>query len=321
MISLSNHVAVDLDKCCALHWQGLEARLRRKRLPGLVTGGIKKSIRDFLSDELENIISAKPPELLELNNRVSRLVLTAGVSQKYQRNIQKSIANVFSYRWLSNKPRGGAYWIFTLANNLAVDVCPYCNANFTITVKDSVGRKIARPAFDHFFGKASFPMLAISFYNLIPSCNICNSDIKGSSLLALDTHFHPFIHSIESDLSFTTIIRSYGGAYGFDDDFDLNVTALANSSQRERVENHLDAFRIVDIYQYRKGFAAEVMKRNYSLSGSYMESLTAAFPELNLSKADLYRFAYGNFLDTKDLGLRPMAKMTRDLVKEWDKFF
>ena len=36
-----------------------------------------------------------------------------------------------------------------------------------------------RPQFDHWFPKKKYPLLAISFYNLIPCCTYCNSSVKG----------------------------------------------------------------------------------------------------------------------------------------------
>lgn len=50
---------------------------------------------------------------------------------------------------------------------------------YTKTVFDEEGEKITRPTFDHWFAKDDHPLLALSFYNLIPSCNICNSSVKG----------------------------------------------------------------------------------------------------------------------------------------------
>lgn len=61
-----------------------------------------------------------------------------------------------------------AYW---LQSKLCVKVCPYCNRMYTTTL---YGKKRIRPDFDHFYPKSRYPYLAVSLFNLIPTCNICN---------------------------------------------------------------------------------------------------------------------------------------------------
>lgn len=61
-----------------------------------------------------------------------------------------------------------AYW---LQRQLNVKVCPYCNRMYTTTL---YGKKRIRPDFDHFYPQSRYPYLAVSLFNLIPSCNVCN---------------------------------------------------------------------------------------------------------------------------------------------------
>lgn len=321
MISLNNRKHVFLDTCCNLHWDGIHHRLRTKRLKKLSKKGLQGKVRTFIENNLEQIIKAEPAELYLLHERLNNLISAAGVTLAYQGKLKKIVSKIFDYGWLKNEPESDSYWIFTLAKNLSVDVCPYCNANFTLTITDSAGKKVARPAFDHFFNKSDYPLLSISFYNLIPSCNVCNSDIKGDTAFTLDENFHPYIHDIEADIKFGTRIKSAPAAFGFNDDFDLTISSKAASAQSARIDNHIKAFRLADIYRYRKSYAAEIMKKNYALSGSYASSLSKAFPSLKFNREDLYRFAYGNFLEDENLSLRPLSKMTRDLVRALDDYF
>lgn len=67
------------------------------------------------------------------------------------------------------------YGAVNLIQNLNLTVCPYCNRSFIHNFKreDKVKRS---SQIDHFFPKGSgkYPYLALSFYNLIPSCYSCN---------------------------------------------------------------------------------------------------------------------------------------------------
>lgn len=61
-----------------------------------------------------------------------------------------------------------AYW---LQRQLEVRVCPYCNRMYTTTL---FGEHRIRPDFDHFYPQSKYPYLAVSLFNLIPSCSMCN---------------------------------------------------------------------------------------------------------------------------------------------------
>ena len=58
---------------------------------------------------------------------------------------------------------------------IGIDTCVYCNRNYTINLT----KTHARAELDHWFPKTQFPLFALSFYNLIPSCHSCNH-IKGN---------------------------------------------------------------------------------------------------------------------------------------------
>ena len=110
--------------------------------------------------EVEKLLLA---DQKELKNYISKFGSYAG-------SIKKSdylLNSVFKYKNFAN--RKIAYHISIKRN---VTVCPYCNRQYVFTVIPSKGR--VRPQFDHYFPKKDYPYLALSLYNLIPSCSICN---------------------------------------------------------------------------------------------------------------------------------------------------
>ena len=66
---------------------------------------------------------------------------------------------------------------YQLTEALALNACPYCNAEEiiyqTINV-EGVDHNIMDSELDHFYPKARVPYLAICLYNLVPSGSICN---------------------------------------------------------------------------------------------------------------------------------------------------
>ena len=70
-----------------------------------------------------------------------------------------------------------------LAEDLELNVCPYCNRNF---INQKRGIEL-----DHYFSKSQYPLFAISFYNLIPCCHSCNNS-KSDEPLAPDKLPNPY---------------------------------------------------------------------------------------------------------------------------------
>ncbi len=52
-----------------------------------------------------------------------------------------------------------------------------------------------RPTLDHYYDKDSYPHLALTLYNLIPSCYSCNSNLKGRKDFSENKHLHPLFDS------------------------------------------------------------------------------------------------------------------------------
>ena len=64
------------------------------------------------------------------------------------------------------------------SNEFNIYSCYYCESTFIGTYNDKSDRTFD---IDHFFPKEQYPIFALSLYNFVPSCQICNSRIKGSS--------------------------------------------------------------------------------------------------------------------------------------------
>jgi hypothetical protein len=86
--------------------------------------------------------------------------------------------------------------------------CPYCNCDPLSIVKiteHTTARNFEKALLDldHFFTKSKFPFLAISLFNLVPSCHNCNSRSKGIKEFELDTHVQPFSKSFDDLFTFS----------------------------------------------------------------------------------------------------------------------
>lgn len=139
-----------------------------------------------------------------------------------------------------------AYW---LQRQLCVRVCPYCNRMYTTTL---YGKKRVRPDFDHFYPQSRYPYLAVSLFNLIPSCNICNkakfdyAEIKEDIIKKTENRtftyrqkksiIYPYDESyneLHMNISFRAIFYDYKVMMGQSDDFTIELRPIEYSKKIE----------------------------------------------------------------------------------------
>ena len=149
--------------------------------PGLrkyLYDGNKKIKRDNLRqiligpDEAPRSLGGKG-ELASMRSVFEKIITDIeGCSPIISETAVKVCKKIFKYDRLNIVGKGTfenpAYW---LQRQLDVKICPYCNRIYTTTL---YGKKRIRPDFDHFYPQSRYPYFAVSLFNLIPSCSICN---------------------------------------------------------------------------------------------------------------------------------------------------
>ena len=160
---------------------------------------------------IEKIILAKPnkkePESVDL---MSLKAIDESLRNRFNLSDKLFVVvnKIIDYGILENTKKGNnssikiGYW---LTQRLGVNTCPYCNRSPIHTVFDSLesNKELIRPTLDHFYPKSKNPFLALSFYNLIPSCYYCNSSLKGKTDMDESTHLNPYIDGFGDDAKFS----------------------------------------------------------------------------------------------------------------------
>ena len=78
---------------------------------------------------------------------------------------------------ISGECNNGIVWNrHNFVQRLNLRVCPYCNRQY-ITSFYKNDRKVTTADIDHYFPKKQYPLLSMYFFNLIPSCSVCNSGL------------------------------------------------------------------------------------------------------------------------------------------------
>lgn len=128
-------------------------------------------------------------ESIKLFN-IAKTILTKKSFQTFKADLKK-IFNYNTFIAKSTKP-WNAYKLCEHSKNRT---CPYCNQAYSFTVMEENSNnsktKSLRPTLDHFYPKDKYPHLSLSLANLIPSCSICNSTLKGKTDFSETPHLHP----------------------------------------------------------------------------------------------------------------------------------
>lgn len=288
-------------------------------------------VRVWLSDaNIEKILTDKPNDLFAINDRffselpsydlieynsylkdIRKKKLTTNQSlirTKYS-HFRAELEKIFDYKnYFLDK--NSPYSTYDLANNLDIPTCPYCNRMYTKTVinkqKNGVVKKITRPEFDHWFPKSKFPLLALSFYNLIPSCHTCNSSVKGVSDFVLTTHLHPYIDE-NVNMQFS---------YEFDKNLNNHKFKINYAGDTDgKAQKSAEEFMLKEIYETHEDEIRDLLRIKTVYSDSYLKKLSNLLGT-SVSDEEIYRLAFGTYIEEASFDRRPLSRMKRDILKE-----
>ena len=105
------------------------------------------------------------------------------------KGVKKFLEKCFPYNKFTSKD--AQYDAYSYCKAMGINVCVYCNAQLIHTIIRR-RKKIIRPQIDHFFPQSRFPMFALSFYNMVPACQVCNN-IKRDEFCDLGEIYHPYV--------------------------------------------------------------------------------------------------------------------------------
>jgi len=251
----------------------------------------KSTLNDFIASNFDDIILAKHKRLEELSKG------------KDNQNIRQ----LFNYKCLFYEKRMG-YW---LAERLKIDVCPYCNRQYTFTTTAKNGNAVTRPQFDHFLPKSKYPLLALSFYNLIPCCSICNLLKKDK-----DIELYPYSESFHDAMCFN--IKNYGADIFSNKKaaFDMKLEERSNSESAKDACTNADIFQLDTIYEKHKDYAIEIIHKALYYNDSTLRLLQGAFGH-DFDDDYQKQLYYGNYLDEGGIMKRPLSKLTQDIIEQF----
>lgn len=165
-------------------------------------------------EKLEGIVKAKPNEFPGILGNIFNIINVSDIT-KVDNGKLKSVGlgylllkKVFFY----DSFRGSDACVnFYKGLQLEGKYCFYCNESELSVI--SAEKPLASKSYvnadgkllfdlDHFYLKSNYPFFALSFYNLIPCCGLCNSRFRGVKKFNINTHINPYLDSFDEHYIF-----------------------------------------------------------------------------------------------------------------------
>ena len=197
-----------------------------------------------------------------------------------------------------------------LAKELGIKTCPYCNREYTFSRRLKNGREV-HPEFDHFYPKSKYPYLALSFYNLVPSCHTCNH-LKMEHEIDINPHYESYE---DRGMSFTLENKNTGGMY----DPEKNHWVFDPNNVEIKIKNgnrNVSRLGLEEVYNMHTDIVADIVTKAQAYNDSFYQSLVDSYSGLGKTPAEIYRLIWGTYMDPNEYGLRPLSKFTKDVLDE-----
>lgn len=219
------------------------------------------------------------------------------------------LRDVFKYENYSKRMVVGE-----MLRKMNVSVCPYCNRQYIFTL----AKGKVRPQLDHYFPKSSYPYLALSLYNMVPSCSICN--MAKSALDTIKTPIlYPFDDEMGSDIFFE-IRRKKNSNYvriiqGLSNEFSIGINT-DKATKKILAVNQMDKLHLNELYNEHKDYVRDIIRSKHVNTPERIKELLRMFPMLFDSDDDVKNLIYMQNIQKDAWGNRPLSKLTHDIDKQ-----
>lgn len=217
-------------------------------------------------------------------------------------------SNTFSRRGKYVGDKSDGYNAFKLTNDLKINVCPYCNRNYIYNIKAANQDEVRFNQIDHYHPKDTSPFLAMSFYNLIPSCGQCNFLKNNQSVT-----FHPYKNLSTDPVKFRV-------TYTLKND-DISLTDCGPDdlelTHKPIMDDNMEVLYLKELYKGHIDHVNELLLKIELFNQGYFEEIKDLLDDKTFTKDDFCRILFGNYYESHQFSSRPLAKLSRDILDQF----
>ena len=200
-----------------------------------------------------------------------------------------------------------------LSKWLDLKTCPYCNRNYIFHFT----KKGFLYEFDHYFPISEYPYLALSLYNLIPACSLCNlakSAVNPCTKPFMYPYSDEFGYKINFKIQYNTIFDLYKEQYNFDIIFDF---CTSDKLLKNKANEAINTLHLNDYYNKHKDDAFRIIKICQLAKSSYVSSLQNEFSNLFLDENNLIETVIGTSFCKDDWKNSILSKFNYDIFNQF----
>ncbi|MEA5405561.1 hypothetical protein VB776_21655 [Arcicella sp. DC2W] len=290
---------------------------------------LEKEIKKYFSSvgiyTLESLVKASPQKLRELKNHYDNLTAqeketivgkSTNIKKKKVRVRGKlNLITLYNYFIKKDDTLNSNYNSDVLAKESDIFTCPYCNENYTYHYQNSKGKLSRTFDWDHVYPKEKYPFLAISFFNLVPSCKVCNS-LKSNN----NSHFfNPHIDINVDDV--------YEYHINIDSpDFITNIRSIQflllfsrNNNKRQEFQDTFKAIHLRERITQHKNIIRDILRKKRIYNDLFLTSLDKQFNGLDFhefNNEEIKSLLWGVEFNHEQYYKKPFSKLTSDILKD-----
>ena len=275
----------------------------------------------FGQTKLKDIILIKADKLNNTIKKIEEEIKLLTVEE--QKQLKIILKDVFQYSKFQGKILAPYFEKY-----LNPRTCYYCNIDFINRYGEEEIKKNGKKeiefknkfTLDHFIDKGRYPYLALSLFNLIPCCFICNSKkIKGSIEFYGNKKLentNPYLKSFDFDekVKFKLFLTESCKDLDINLEDDIDIKLKENySNEYDIKDGYIDKFQLDERYEAHKDIVFEMIK-NAEL---YPESRLKELQDLTgIPYQQIKKDIFNLIDDDVDLSKQPFSKLVRDISKE-----
>ena len=286
---------------------GLFHTLAKEEVRNLLDEACPALYRCLYHDDAEHTVNEAEVQRLLLADRsaLQDYIQKSGIIRKRKK---KLLSEAFRYENLSKRKV-----LNTILQLMDVSVC----RQYTFTLASGK----SRPQMDHYYPRDLYPYLAVSLYNLVPCCAVCNA-AKGPLDTMKDPILYPYDEGFSYDMGFQ--IKAKNGddwvkiLHDGTGEFSLGVEKrfLAPLKKEAVVKNQMEFLHLNELYDMHKDYIRDILRRQAIYTPERIHDLFEQFDHLFRSRKELEQVLSGTDTDERGWGKRTLSKLTYDIVKQ-----
>ena len=217
-----------------------------------------------------------------------------------------------------------------LLSLMGIEVCPYCQRNYISNYEGyeennkKTKTKKTTAHLDHFYPKADYPFLALSLYNFIPSCQVCNSVFKKAKEVQNSIYLYEEGFE-ELGVKFRTsgkVINEILGEKNSDFSVEIDCKNIEDKEKENKVKKSIDNLGLDRVYEKSHNqYIQDLLYTIEKYPENYLEACGEMFENDNDKKKqlkeyfkDIVKEPYRKRIENGE----PLAKLTKDILEEFD---